>query len=184
MGKIYGFQWRHWNAQYHGKNGNYANKGIDQLEKCAHLLVNDPHSRRIIVSAWNVSDLPEMCLNPCHILFQFYVDSSQKLWIQMYQRSADMFLGVPFNILSYAVLLRLMCIRTNLTVGGLILIFGDWHVYKNHLDACRTQLKNIPSKKKKKLLINPKKKFDEYCIEDFTLTDYEHSGCIRAEMSP
>jgi dihydrofolate reductase/thymidylate synthase len=183
LGKMYGFQWRHWGAEYKGKKENYENQGIDQLETCANLIIKDPHSRRIIVSAWNVSDIPEMCLNPCHILYQFYVDSSNKLWLQMYQRSADMFLGVPFNILSYAVLLRLMCIKTELKIGGLVHILGDWHVYKTHLEACVSQLKNSPSEKIPILKINPKKKFEEYTMEDFSLENYENSGSIRAEMS-
>ena len=183
LGPIYGFQWRHCGAEYKGTKEDYTGKGIDQIEDAIHLLKTDPTSRRMIVSAWNVGDLSKMSLPPCHLLFQFYVDSTDKtLWIQLYQRSGDMFLGVPFNILSYSVLLRLICLRTGLKPGGIVHIIGDAHVYETHCDAIETQLKRqmygFP-----RLSINKKEKFEDYTDDDFKLVDYKHGDKIYAPMS-
>ena len=140
LGPVYGFQWRHWGEKYISSRSHY--KGIDQLRLCEKMLIEDPYSRRIIMTAWNPSQINEMALPPCHILIQWYVDYSEKLWLQFYQRSGDMFLGIPFNMFSYSVLLHIMALRTGLSPGGVVHCIGDAHVYENHVDAVKKQLKN------------------------------------------
>ena len=115
LGPVYGFQWRHWGETY--KNCHTDYKGIDQLKMCEHMLKTDPYSRRIIMTAWNPSQIHEMALPPCHLLIQWYVDAEHKLWLQFYQRSGDMFLGIPFNMFSYSVLLHMMAQRTHIEPG-------------------------------------------------------------------
>ena len=157
VGPIYGFQWRHWGAQYEGKDTNYESKGIDQLKQVINLLINDPFSRRIILSSWNVSDLSKMSLPPCHLIAQFYVReekildndkndtiTTRYLDCQLYQRSGDMFLGVPFNIASYSILVRILCKITGYNPGKFIHIIGDAHIYNNHFNPVLKQLKITP----------------------------------------
>jgi len=142
-GPIYGFQWRHYNADYEGFDKDYTGKGIDQLQNCVDLIRNDPTSRRIYMTAWNPIRLKEMCLPPCHVSYQFYVENNT-LSCMMYQRSGDMFLGVPFNIASTALLTYMICHITGLTPGSITLVIGDAHIYESHIDAVKEQLTRTP----------------------------------------
>lgn len=174
LGPVYGKQWRSWE----GANG----QTIDQITDVVNSLKRNPDSRRHIVSAWNVADVDKMKLPPCHLLFQFYV-ADNKLSCQLYQRSADIFLGVPFNITSYSLLTMMMAQVTNLKPGEFIHTFGDAHLYKNHLDQAKLQLtrepKNLPS-----MLINPDvKDIFKFKYEDFQLVNYDPHPHIKAKVS-
>lgn len=174
LGHVYGYQWRSW-PDY---NGGF----IDQIAEAQHTIRHNPDSRRIIVSAWNVADINNMKLPPCHALFQFYV-ADGRLSLQLYQRSADCFLGVPFNIASYALLLMMMAQSTGLQPGEFIHTLGDAHLYLNHLEQARLQLTREP-RQLPKMIINPDKKdiFDfEY--SDFSLEDYNPHPHIKADVS-
>ncbi len=174
LGHVYGYQWRSW-PDY---NGGF----IDQIAEAQHTIRHNPDSRRIIVSAWNVADINNMKLPPCHALFQFYV-ADGRLSLQLYQRSADCFLGVPFNIASYALLLMMMAQSTGLQSGEFIHTLGDAHLYLNHLEQARLQLTREP-RPLPKMIINPDKKdiFDfEY--SDFSLEDYNPHPHIKADVS-
>lgn len=174
LGKIYGYQWRSWSAA-DGEN-------IDQIKNVIDSLKNNPDSRRHIVSAWNVGDLDKMALPPCHILFQFYV-SDEKLSCQLYQRSADIFLGVPFNIASYSLLLMMMAKQTGYLPGEFIHTLGDAHIYKNHLEQVRLQLTREP-RKLPKMLINPNvNSIFEYSLSDFQLENYDPHPHIKGKIS-
>jgi len=183
LGPIYGYQWRHWGAKYVDGTTDYTGKGIDQLKECEESLKFDKHSRRMIFSAWNVSDLEKMALPPCHIITQFYVDDENQLNLQFYQRSGDMFLGIPFNMFSYSVLLHIMCKRTGLKPGFLYHCIGDAHVYHTHFGAVREQLNQI-IKCQPKIRINELKELDEYSIDDFELENYVAGPKIHAPMIP
>ncbi len=164
LGPVYGHQWRSWSAP----NG----ETIDQIQQVVDTLRNNPDSRRIIVSAWNVADLPNMKLPPCHALFQFYV-ADGKLSLQLYQRSADIFLGVPFNIASYALLLQMMAQVTGLKAGEFIHTLGDAHIYTNHLEQVRLQLSREP-RALPRMEINPAvSSIFDFHYNDFTLTGYD-----------
>jgi thymidylate synthase len=174
LGRIYGKQWRSWEAL----NGDV----IDQISNVIDSIKNNPNSRRHIVTAWNPADLPNMALSPCHCLFQFYV-ANGKLSCQLYQRSADTFLGVPFNIASYALLTMMVAQVCNLEVGEFIHTFGDAHLYLNHLEQTKLQLtrepKNLPT-----MLINPNvKDIFSFKYEDFELVDYNSHPTIKAPIS-
>lgn len=153
LGPIYGFQWRHFGADYEGRDKDYSNQGVDQLKEVIHLLKTDPYNRRIILSAWNPVDLKKMALPPCHVMSQFYVQNGY-LSCQMYQRSADMGLGVPFNIASYSLLTILLAHITGLKVGirsnsewkpgEFVHSIGDTHVYVNHEEALLQQIEREP----------------------------------------
>lgn len=143
LGPIYGFQWRHFGAKYTDMKANYEGQGVDQLAKCIHTIKTNPTDRRIIMSAWNASDLDEMALPPCHVLCQFYV-ADGKLSCSMYQRSCDMGLGVPFNIASYSLLTCMMAQVCGLAPGEFIYMMGDCHIYKNHIDALKEQIQRQP----------------------------------------
>lgn len=174
LGHVYGYQWRSW-PDY---NGGF----IDQIAEAQNTIRHNPDSRRIIVSAWNVADINNMKLPPCHALFQFYV-ADGRLSLQLYQRSADCFLGVPFNIASYALLLMMMAQSTGLQPGEFIHTLGDAHLYLNHLEQARLQLTREP-RPLPKMIINPDKKdiFDfEY--SDFSLEDYNPHPHIKADVS-
>ncbi len=174
LGHIYGYQWRSW-PDY---NGGF----IDQISQVVNDIRTNPDSRRIIVSAWNVADIPQMHLPPCHALFQFYV-ANGRLSLQLYQRSADCFLGVPFNIASYALLLMMVAQVTGLQPGEFIHTLGDAHLYTNHLDQARLQLTREP-RKLPKMKINPDvKDLYSFKYEDFTLEDYDPHPHIKAEVS-
>jgi len=179
-GPVYGFQWRHWNAKYTNCDGNYTDKGIDQLAGVIKSIKNDPMSRRHIISAWNVEQLEEMALPPCHMLCQFYVSKEGGLSCQMYQRSADVFLGLPFNIASYSALTYLIAKETGLVPETLTICIGDAHIYMNHLTAVKQQIENIP-KPFPTLKLNHAS-LDALSSRDFTLLDYNHCGIIKAEM--
>jgi len=174
LGPIYGYQWRSWPAA----NGEY----IDQIKQVIESIKNNPDSRRHIVSAWNVGQLDDMQLPPCHILFQFYV-ADGKLSCQLYQRSADLFLGVPFNIASYALLTMMVAQVTGLQLGDFVHTLGDVHIYKNHIDQVKLQITRKPYSLPK-MTINPEvKDIDSFKFEDFTLSDYESHPHIKGAIS-
>lgn len=175
LGPIYGHQWRSWatnNGQGH----------IDQLKGALELIKTDPQSRRIIVSAWNVSQLDEMALPPCHLLFQFHV-ANGKLSCHLYQRSADIFLGVPFNIASYALLTHLIAQDTGLAVGDLIISLGDAHIYTNHIEAIELQLTREPRKLPTLQFHSPRKSLFDYRFEDFSIIDYHPHPHIPGKVA-
>ena len=174
LGHIYGYQWRSW-PDYNGGH-------IDQIKEAIDTIQNNPDSRRIIVSAWNVADLPQMNLPPCHAFFQFYV-ANGKLSLQLYQRSADIFLGVPFNIASYALLLMMVAQVTGLEAGDFVHTLGDAHIYNNHIEQVREQLSREPRDlPKMKLNPNVKSIFD-FKYEDFELTDYNPHPHIAGKVA-
>lgn len=174
MGPVYGYQWRSW-PDYHG---GY----IDQLAQVIDSIKNNPDSRRHIVNAWNVGQLIDMALPPCHLFFQFYV-ANGKLSCHMYQRSADIFLGVPFNIASYALLLMMVAQVTGLQAGDFIHSFGDAHIYLNHLDQVNLQLSREPYPLPL-MKINPdRKNIDDFVFEDFELVNYHSHPHIKGEIS-
>ena len=174
LGHIYGYQWRSW-PDYNGGH-------IDQITDVVNQITTNPDSRRLIVSAWNVADLGNMNLPPCHILFQFYV-ADGRLSLQLYQRSADTFLGVPFNIASYSLLLMMMAQVTGLKAGDFVYTTGDTHLYLNHLEQARLQLTREP-RQLPKMHINPEvKSIFDFQFEDFTLTDYNPYDHIKATVS-
>lgn len=174
LGPIYGYQWRSWPSA----NG----KHIDQISQVIESIQKNPNSRRHIVSAWNVSELENMALPPCHILFQFYV-ADGKLSCQLYQRSADIFLGVPFNIASYALLTMMIAQVTGLKAGDFVHTLGDAHIYNNHMEQVKLQLtRNTRSLPQMKLNPNVKSIFD-FKYEDFELTDYNPHPTIKGAIS-
>ena len=174
LGHIYGYQWRSW-PDYNGGH-------IDQIQRVVDDIKHNPDSRRIIVSAWNVADLNNMNLPPCHILFQFYV-ANGRLSMQLYQRSADTFLGVPFNIASYSLLLMMMAQVTGLKAGDFVYTTGDTHLYLNHLEQAHLQLTRTP-RPLPKMHLNPEvKSIFDFKYEDFTLTDYDPWDHIKATVS-
>ncbi|MBQ1751853.1 MAG: thymidylate synthase [Paludibacteraceae bacterium] len=174
LGHIYGYQWRSW-PDYNGGH-------IDQIAEAVDTIKNNPDSRRIIVSSWNVADLGNMNLPPCHAFFQFYV-ANGKLSLQLYQRSADIFLGVPFNIASYALLLMMMAQVCGLEAGDFVHTLGDAHIYKNHLEQVRLQLTREP-RKLPKMIINPDvKSIFDFKYEDFQLTDYDPHPHIKGVVA-
>ena len=174
LGPIYGYQWRSW--------PDYRGGHIDQLSQLIESIKKNPDSRRHILSAWNVAQIDEMALPPCHILFQFYV-ADGKLSCQLYQRSADIFLGVPFNIASYALLTHMIAQACDLQPGEFIHTLGDAHIYLNHIDQCKLQLtrepRNLP-----KLELNPvKKNIFDFVYEDFIITGYDPHPHIKGDIS-
>ena len=174
LGPVYGYQWRSWPAP----NGQH----IDQIQEIIQTIKKNPDSRRIIVSAWNVADIPKMALAPCHAFFQFYV-ASGKLSCQLYQRSADIFLGVPFNIASYALLTHMVAQQCNLDVGDFIWTGGDCHLYSNHLEQVELQLSRMPYPLPQlKIHRKPDSIFD-YQFEDFEIVGYESHPHIKAPVA-
>lgn len=174
LGHIYGYQWRSW-PDYNGGH-------IDQIKEVIRQIKETPDSRRMIVSAWNVADLDKMNLPPCHLLFQFYV-ADGRLSLQLYQRSADTFLGVPFNIASYALLLMMVAQVTGLKAGDFVHTTGDTHLYLNHLDQARLQLTREP-RPLPRMVINPEvKDIFDFKYEDFKLEDYDPWPHIAAKVS-
>ncbi len=174
LGPIYGHQWRSW-PDYNGGH-------IDQIAQAVETIKNNPDSRRIMVSAWNVADIPNMKLPPCHALFQFYV-ADGKLSLQLYQRSADIFLGVPFNIASYALLLKMMAQVTGLQEGDFIHTLGDAHIYLNHLEQVNLQLSRDP-RPLPQVKLNPEvKNIFDFHYEDFELTGYDPHPHIKGSVA-
>lgn len=173
LGPIYGRQWRAWEGK---------NKTVDQLKQVIHQIKNNPGSRRMIVNAWNVAEIDNMALPPCHILFQFYVVNNT-LSCQLYQRSADIFLGVPFNIASYALLTHMIAQSCNLEVGDFIHTFGDAHLYLNHLEQAELQLTREP-RKLPKLELNPAiNNIFDFSYHDIAIKDYNPHPHIKAKVS-
>jgi thymidylate synthase len=184
LGPVYGHQWRHFNAEYINQKTDYTGKGIDQIKQVIDLLKNDPMSRRIILSAWNPSQISQMNLPPCHMFCQFYVSSKKELSCMMYQRSADVGLGLPFNIASYAVLTYILGKLTNLKPNKLIINIGDAHIYENHIEILKEQITrkpfNFPT-----LEINPEKEFrkvEDFEINDFLVTNYSYHEILKMDM--
>ena len=174
LGPVYGYQWRSWPAG--------GNRHIDQMAAVINSICSNPDSRRHIVSAWNVGDLDKMVLPPCHLLFQFYV-AEGRLSCQLYQRSADVFLGVPFNIASYSLLLMMVAQVTGLRPGEFIHTLGDAHIYLNHLEQARLQLTRSPYPLPVMKLNPARKNIDDFVYEDFQLENYQAHPHIRGEIS-
>jgi thymidylate synthase len=174
LGPVYGYQWRSWPSP--------DGKHIDQLSEVIETIKNNPDSRRMIVSAWNVADLPKMALMPCHAFFQFYV-ADGKLSCQLYQRSADMFLGVPFNIASYAFLTHMIAQVCNLAVGDFIHTFGDAHIYSNHFEQVELQLSRDPRPYPSLLMNSDVKSIFDFKFDDFSLEGYNPHPAIKAPVA-
>ena len=174
LGHIYGYQWRSW-PDYNGGH-------IDQITEAVETIKHNPDSRRIIVSAWNVADLPQMNLPPCHAFFQFYV-ANGRLSLQLYQRSADIFLGVPFNIASYALLLKMMAQVTGLKAGDFVHTLGDAHIYSNHIEQVKLQLTRAPRPLPQIAINSNVKDIFGFKYEDFTLTGYDPHPHIKGEVA-
>lgn len=172
LGPVYGAQWRRWGPD-----------GIDQIQNVIEGIQKDPNSRRLIVSAWNVADLPKMALAPCHAFFQFYVHQDRRLSCQLYQRSADAFLGVPFNIASYALLTLMVAQVTGLKPGEFVHTFGDVHIYLNHGDQVREQLARTPSPLPTMKLNSKVLSIFDFTYEDFTLENYHPQAAIKAPIA-
>lgn len=174
LGPVYGKQWRSWEA----KDG----RTIDQIQEALELIKKNPDSRRILVNAWNVGEIDKMALMPCHTMFQFYV-ANGKLSCQLYQRSADLFLGVPFNIASYALLTMMMAQVTGLGLGDFVHTFGDAHIYSNHMDQVKLQLSREP-RPYPKMIINPdKNNLFDFVFEDFEVQGYDPHPGIKAPVA-
>ena len=174
LGRVYGAQWRDWRGA--------ENKQIDQIASVITQIRANPQSRRLIVNAWNAAEVDRMALPPCHVLFQFYVNEGE-LSCQLYQRSADLFLGVPFNIASYALLTMMVAQVCDLRAGDFVHTFGDLHLYQNHLEQAREQLsrefRTLP-----RMQLNPHvRRLEDFCFEDFTLVDYNPHPSIRAPIA-
>jgi thymidylate synthase len=184
LGPVYGFQWRHFGATYTDMHADYTGQGVDQLAECIHKIKTQPTDRRIIMSAWNPSDLKLMALPPCHMFCQFFVDVERKeLSCLMYQRSCDMGLGVPFNIASYALLTCMVAHVCGLKPGEFIHTMGDTHVYLNHVDALKEQITRTPSEFPK-LRINPAvTDIDGFTFDDFTLEGYQPQSALKMDMA-
>eukprot|EP00644_Phytophthora_capsici_P015539 jgi/Phyca11/20664/fgenesh1_pg.PHYCAscaffold_70_\ len=183
LGPVYGFQWRHFGAKYTNMHADYSGQGVDQLAEVIQKLRTNPTDRRIVLSAWNPADLNEMALPPCHMFCQFYVANGE-LSCQMYQRSADMGLGVPFNIASYALLTRLVAQVAGLKPGEFVHVIGDAHVYLNHVEPLQKQLTRTP-RPFPTLHVNPEKtsSIDDFKFEDFEVRNYSPHGTIKMAMS-
>lgn len=186
LGPIYGFQWRHWGAKYVNCRTDYTGQGIDQIATIVRQIKEEPWSRRIVLSAWNVSDLDSMTLPPCHMLAQFNVREGKYLDCMLTQRSGDMFLGIPFNIASYSTLTYMLAFITNLKPGKFIHSIGDAHIYSNHIEAVNKQLNRqfsvLPT-----LTFNRSAEeigsIDGFTIDDFKLENYHPQSMIKAPMA-
>ena len=180
LGPVYGFQWRHFGAEYVSSSSDYTGKGVDQLKECIHLIKNDPQSRRIILTAWNPSDLNKMALPPCHVMCQFRIHNN-KLSCMMTQRSCDVGLGVPFNIASYALLTHILAKICKLGVGEFVYSMGDVHIYTNHIEAIQEQLLRTP-RLLPQLQIKDISSIDAIQESDIVLLNYDPHPKIKMEM--
>lgn len=193
LGRVYGVQWRHWNKYRTEKDMGAAHKGgtrlavdkieVDQLANLIKGLTEDPNGRRHILSAWNVSELDEMALPPCHVMSQFYVNKNKELSCHMYQRSVDVFLGLPFNIASYALLTHLLAHHCDLKVGELVISTGDTHIYKDHIEQVKQQLTREPHPLPTLMLNASKNNLFEMTMADIHLENYQSDGPIKATMA-
>lgn len=175
LGRIYGVQWRSWQAP--------DGREIDQFAQVIERIQNDPYDRRLIVTAWNPGELDQMALPPCHMFYQFFVSPQKELSLAMYQRSCDMFLGVPFNIASYALLLEMVAHVTNLKPHELVIVLGDVHIYHNHFDQVGEQLSREPLGLPK-LWLNPEiTDINKFTMDDIKLVDYKYHPAIKADMA-
>ncbi len=174
LGHVYGYQWRSWPTS----DGEH----IDQISNVIDQIKTNPNSRRLIVNAWNVGELHKMALPPCHLLFQFYV-AEGKLSCQLYQRSADMFLGVPFNIASYSILTMMIAQACNLKPGYFVHTFGDAHIYSNHIEQCKLQLSREPRELPRMILNDQIKNIFDFKFEDFELVEYNPHPGIKAPIA-
>lgn len=170
LGPVYGKQWRNFN-------------GVDQLKWLINEIKTNPNSRRLIISAWNPVDIPHMALPPCHSLFQFYIEDNEYLSCQLYQRSGDVFLGVPFNIASYSLLTYILADMCGLKPKKFVHTIGDMHIYTNHINQVKEQLSRVPKKLPKLIIKNHHNRIEDYCIEDFEIVDYEPYPAIKAEVA-
>jgi thymidylate synthase len=184
LGRVYGVQWRSWNTGRKKwiNSSESENVVVDQIANLIHDLINNPYSRRHILTAWNVAEIEEMALPPCHTFSQFYVRNG-KLSCQMYQRSADFFLGVPFNIASYSLLTHILAQVCDLEVGDFVHTFGDAHIYLNHLDAVKEQLAREPYPLPTLKMNTSIKDINGFTMEDFELVNYKHHAPIKAPMA-
>lgn len=197
LGRVYGVQWRHWKTTRHAKAGSFKDDlgnyysiagglqevEVDQLKQLIDGIKRDPHGRRHILSAWNPGELDQMALPPCHVLAQFYVSNDNKLSCQMYQRSCDMFLGVPFNIASYSLLTHMIAHVCDLEVGEFVHVLGDAHIYLNHIEQVKEQLTREPLPLAR-LWLNPEiRDIAKFTMDDIKLEGYESHGSIKADMA-
>ena len=193
LGRVYGVQWRHWNKYTTEKDLGPAHKGgtrlavdqteVDQLSKLLEGLTQDPNGRRHILSAWNVAELDQMALPPCHVMSQFYVNKNKELSCHMYQRSVDVFLGLPFNISSYALLTHLIAHHCGLKVGELVISTGDTHIYKDHIEQVKQQLSREEFPLPTLMLNSVKNNIFEMTMQDIHLENYQSHGAIKANMA-
>jgi len=191
LGPVYGFQWRHFGAKYKDCDADYSGKGVDQLKECIRKIKEDPTDRRIILSAWNPADIPLMALPPCHMMCQFYVHlpspseptAKPKLSCLMYQRSADLGLGIPFNIASYALLTHMIAHVTNTDAHELVIQLGDAHVYRDHVDALEVQLQREPRPFPELSWKRKVEDIDDITSEDFAVEGYDPHPSIAMKMS-
>lgn len=182
-GPVYGFQWRHFGAEYTDCHADYTGKGIDQIGTILTLLKYSPTNRRMVLSGWNPSQQGQMCLPPCHVLYQFYVEQDGRLSVQMYQRSCDIFLGLPFNIASTALLLSLMAHQVDRLPGRVLIQVGDAHIYREHYEACRVQLEREPRALPTIQIDRPKDDLLwEVRKEQISLKGYTSAGRLQAPM--
>ena len=181
LGPVYGHQWRNFGATKK-PDGTYEKDGVDQLKRVLHDIKENPNSRRLLVTGWNPKEADQVALPPCHTLFQLYVQDGE-LSCQLYQRSADVFLGVPFNIASYAMLTMMIAHVSGLRAGDFVHTFGDAHLYKNHLDQAKLQLERAPRKLPKMILNPDAKDLFAFRFEDFTIEGYDPHPHIAAEVS-
>ncbi|KAJ2126363.1 Thymidylate synthase [Coemansia sp. RSA 720] len=187
LGPVYGFQWRHFGAPYVDADHDYTGQGVDQLQDVIRKIRENPTDRRIIMSAWNPADLHAMALPPCHMFAQFFVSNpntpNATLSCQMYQRSCDMGLGVPFNIASYALLTRLIAHVTGLKPGYFVHCMGDTHIYSNHVDALKVQLQREPRPFPKLIIKRSPENIEDFTMEDLELVGYAPHGKIQMDMA-
>lgn len=182
LGPVYGFQWRHFGAEYINSTTDYTGQGVDQLKQVIETIKNNPTDRRMIMTAWNPCQISQMALPPCHCMSQFYVANGE-LSCLLYQRSGDMGLGVPFNIASYALLTNMIAHVTGLKTGEFIHTLGDTHVYLNHVDPLKQQLERTPRPFPKLRITRNVENIDDFKFEDFEMIGYDPYPAIKMEMA-